>query len=81
MIAETPFTVENFRKRIQVMNDEQLLRYGKAAAYMADPRNAADKRSVRDVYVTQLQLCREEWRRRHPKNTQPITAPSPNERS
>jgi hypothetical protein len=67
MIAETQFTVEDFRQRIQLMTDEKLVRYGQAARYMADPRNSADKRSVRDVYVTQLQLCREEWRRRHPK--------------
>jgi hypothetical protein len=66
MIAETQFTVEDFRQRIQAMTDEKLVRYGKAARYMTDPRNSADKRTVRDVYVTQLQLCREEWRRRHP---------------
>jgi hypothetical protein len=81
MIGETQFTVEDFRKRIQAMSDERLLRYGKAARYMADPRNSADKHSVRPVYVTQLQLCREEWLRRHPKNMQQITAPSPDERS
>jgi hypothetical protein len=31
MIAETKFTVEDFRKRIQAMSDGQLLRDGKAA--------------------------------------------------
>ena len=69
MIAETKFTVEDFKKRIEKLTDAELLRYGKAARYMADPRNSADKRTVRDVYVTQLQLCREEWRNRHPKST------------
>jgi hypothetical protein len=68
MIAETQFTVEDFRKRIQAMSDEKLIRYGKAARYMADPCNSADKHSIRPVYVTQLQLCRGEWRRRHPKS-------------
>jgi hypothetical protein len=71
MIVETQFTVEDFRNRIQAMSDERLLRYGKAARYMADPRNSADEHTVRDVYVTQLQLCREEWARRHPKLTTP----------
>jgi hypothetical protein len=67
MIAETQFTVEDFQKRIQAMTDEKLMRYGKAARYMADPRKSADKHTVRDVYVTQLELCRAQWLRRHPK--------------
>lgn len=67
MIAETPFTAEDFRKRIQAMNDTQLLRYGKAAAYMADPKYSADGRTVEPVFKIQLQECRAEWRRRHPK--------------
>src|ERR1700674_4695422 len=74
MFAETKFTVEDFRKRIQAISDEQLIRFGKAARYMADPRNSADKRTVRDVYVTQLELCREEWRRRHPEPVQRAVA-------
>ena len=69
MIAETQFTIEDFRRRIQTMSDQQLLRYGKAARYMADPLNSADKRSVRDVYVVQFQECRAEWLRRHPKDS------------
>jgi hypothetical protein len=67
MIAETPFTPEDFRKRIQAMNDEQLLRYGKAAAYMADPKYSADGRTVEPVFRIQLLECRAEWKRRHPK--------------
>ena len=66
MIAETQFTVEDFRKRIQALSDEMLIRYGKAARYMADPRNSADRRSVEPVFKIQLQECREEWKRRHP---------------
>jgi hypothetical protein len=67
MIAETPFAVEDFRKRLQAMSEEQLLRYGKATAYMADPKYSADGRTVESVFKIQLQLCREEWRRRHPQ--------------
>jgi hypothetical protein len=66
MIAETKFTVEDFRKRIQAMNDDQLLRYGKAARYMADPKYSADGRTVEPVFKIQLQECRAEWRRRRP---------------
>jgi len=67
MIAETQFTVEDFKKRIQAITDDQLIRFGKAAAYMADPKNSADRRSVEPVFKIQLRECREEWRRRHPK--------------
>jgi hypothetical protein len=67
VIAETKFTVEDFRKRLQAMSDAQLLRYGKAAAYMADPKYSADGRTVETVFKIQLQECRAEWRRRHPK--------------
>jgi hypothetical protein len=67
MIAETQFTVEDFRKRIQLMTDEKLVQMGRAARYMADPRNPADGRSVESVFTIQLQECREEWKRRHPK--------------
>ena len=38
MIADTSFTAEDFRKRIQAMSDEQLIRCGKTAACMADPK-------------------------------------------
>jgi hypothetical protein len=67
MVTIAEWSVEEFRQRIEKLADADLLRFGRAARYMADPRNSADKRSVRDVYVTQLQLCREEWLRRYPK--------------
>jgi len=66
MIAETQFTVEDFRKRIQAMSDAQLLRYVKAARYMCDPKYSADGRTIEPVFKIQLQECRAEWRRRHP---------------
>jgi hypothetical protein len=58
VIAEKEFTVEDFRNRIQAMSDEKLVRDGKAARYMADPRNSADRRSVEPVFTIQLQECR-----------------------
>ena len=71
MFAETKFTVEDFRKRIQAMSDDQLLQYGKAAAYMADPKYSTDGRTVEPVFKIQLQECRAEWKRRHPKTPSP----------
>jgi hypothetical protein len=38
-----------------------------SAAYMADPKYSADGRTVEPVFKIQLQECRAEWRRRHPK--------------
>jgi hypothetical protein len=64
MVTIAEWDIEEFRQRIRKMTDEKLVQMGKAARYMAEPRNSADKRTVRPVYVTQLQLCREEWRRR-----------------
>jgi hypothetical protein len=54
MIAETPCRVEDFRKRIQAMSDEQLIRYGKAAAYMADPKFMEASASEFGVVVMRL---------------------------
>ena len=70
MIAESQFTVEEFRRRIEKLPDADLLRYGRAARYMADPLNSADKRTVRDVFVIQLRECKREWARRHPKKSE-----------
>jgi hypothetical protein len=64
MIGEATSTVEDFRKRIQALSDDQLIRFGKAARYMADPRNSANGRSVEPVFKIQLRECREDWRRR-----------------
>ena len=67
MIAETKFNVEDFRRRIEKLPDAELLRYGKAAAYMSDPKYSADGRTVEPVFKIQLQECRAEWKRRYPK--------------
>jgi len=48
--------------RLRKMNDDELLRFGKAARFMC-----RDK-SPRQVFVIQLQEAESEWRRRHPKN-------------
>jgi hypothetical protein len=63
MVAISEYRLEEFKARLQKMSDEQLIRYGKAARYMSDPKNG----SVNAVYVEQLKACKEEWRRRHPK--------------
>jgi len=46
------------------MSNEKLIEFGKAAAYMSDPKI---QREVRPEFVMQLRECRAEWRRRNPK--------------
>jgi ribosomal protein L35 len=58
MVAETTFAVEGFGKRIRAMTDEKLERTNKAARHMCDPRNSAEKRTVRRVYIVQFRACR-----------------------
>jgi len=67
MIAEQPFKVEDFRKRLEAMSDSKLMKTGQACASLADPAQAADRKTLRQVYVLQLKECRAEWKRRHPK--------------
>ena len=55
------FDLEEHRKRLRKMNDEQLLKHGIAARELTKEKNPLP------VYVIQLKEAREEWRRRHPK--------------
>jgi hypothetical protein len=57
--------VEAIRQRLRGMSDEELLRHGRAAAWMADP--VAQRGHVRKTYRVQVAEARAEWRRRHPK--------------
>ena len=66
MVELAEWKIEDFRQRIRKLPDAQLIRYGKAARYMADPRNSADRKTVLDVHRVQLQECIAEWERRHP---------------
>jgi hypothetical protein len=52
--------LEAIRERIKKMTDDQLLGYGRSAAWMAE-------RNDRETWKVQLAEARAEWRRRHPK--------------
>jgi hypothetical protein len=60
------FNVEDFRKRICKMSDENLREFGKAARYMCSPRAMMGKPPL-EIYTMQLEETTAEWRRRHPK--------------
>jgi len=66
MISETEFNIEEFRKRIQKMSDAQLLRFGRAARNMCDPKQSANGKAEA-VHELQLVELRPEFRRRFPK--------------
>jgi hypothetical protein len=67
-IGASEFSLENLRRRLQDMSDEELIRYGKACRDMLTPQ-ANLGRPPREVFVVQLQEARKEWRRRHPKES------------
>jgi hypothetical protein len=56
--------VERIRRRIAGLTDDQLLRYGRDAAFLAG-------NSDRLTWRVQLAEARAEWRRRHPRAAAP----------
>ena len=61
------FDEEKERERLRKMSDEELIREGRAARHMCSPAANFGK-APRDVCVIALRLCKEEYRRRHPKH-------------
>ena len=64
-VGTSEFNLENLRKRLQRMSDEELAQFGKACREMLTPQ-ANLGRPPREVFVIQLQEARREWRRRYP---------------
>src|ERR1700691_3791945 len=60
-MSETKLEFEGFRKRLQQLSDQKLVRYGKAARYLAEAHHSADRRPIEPVFVLQFRECREEW--------------------
>ena len=60
------FQLDEVRARLRTMSDDELLRFGRAAASLCRPE-ANFGQSLGRVFVEQLEETRREWRRRHPK--------------
>jgi hypothetical protein len=60
------FDEDKERNRLAKLSDEELIREGKAARNLCNPAGNFGK-PPRDVWVIGLRLCKEEWRRRHPR--------------
>jgi hypothetical protein len=54
-------TLRKLRGRLHNMSDEELIRFGNAARKLAEPRVSPGP----GPWQVQLQMAREEWRRRH----------------
>jgi len=61
---EESVDVEAIRSRLAKMSDEDLIKYGRAAANLCDP--IAQRGEVRETFRVQLAEARAEYRRRHP---------------
>jgi hypothetical protein len=64
-VDRSSFNAEAFQRRIEQMSDSELTKQGKTAAEFAKMGFAGFP--PEQVYVRQLEMCRAEWRRRHPK--------------
>jgi hypothetical protein len=64
MIQSKPENIEQIRERLRGMSDNDLLRYGQASRYMADPKN--NHGDSNPAIQVQLDEARAEWKRRHP---------------
>ena len=58
--------VESLRARLRKMSDSELLRFGRAARSMCDPKTNLGQ-PPRHVFVIQLNETRAEWKRRSQK--------------
>jgi hypothetical protein len=54
--------LQKLRERLRLMSDEELVKFGKMVRSLSTPRVSVTP----DPWKAQLQLAREEWRRRHP---------------
>ncbi len=66
-VGTSEFSLENLRKRLESLSDDELIQFGKACRDMLTPQ-ANLGRPPREVFVIQLQEARKEWRRRYPKH-------------
>ena len=55
--------LQKLRERLRLMSDEELVKFGKMARGLSEPRVSL----MPDPWKEQLQEARVEWRRRHPK--------------
>ena len=63
------FDIENLRERLHKLSERELIQFGKDVRYLCSPESNFGKPPL-EVWAAQLREGCEEWRRRHPKNTE-----------
>ena len=59
------FDLDEYRKSVQAMSDEQLIKEGKTMKRLSGDGKIVSVTPC--AFDEQLRICCEEWRRRHPK--------------
>jgi hypothetical protein len=67
-VAFDKFDLEKERERVRKLTDQELIREGKAGRHLCSSE-ANFGEPPQAVFLIGLRLCKEEWRRRHPKLT------------
>jgi hypothetical protein len=62
------FNLEEYRQKIGAMSDSELRKEGSAIASQCSPQKSLDFQPD-PQWVLQLEECRREWLRRHPRPT------------
>jgi hypothetical protein len=57
-------TLQRLRERLRKMSDEELIKFGKAVRSLCYPPRVSP---TPNPFLEQLEMAREEWRRRHPR--------------
>ena len=64
-IALQEFDAQKYREFVQTLSDEALIREGKKLRWLSGDGKIVS--TTASAFAEQLKICREEYRRRHPK--------------
>ena len=64
-IALQEFDAQKYREFVQTLSDEALIREGKKLRWLSGDGKIVS--TTPSAFAEQLKICREEYRRRHPK--------------
>ena len=65
-VSKSEFDFDKYRAQLRKMADDDLLMHGEMLSRLSSPeQNFTDP--LNEQWVQQLNECREEWKRRHPR--------------
>jgi hypothetical protein len=65
-IALREFDAHKYREFVRALSDEELIKEGKQTRWLSGDGKIVT--TTPSAFREQLKICREEWRRRHPKS-------------